>query len=423
MMLSIVAAAREVPHAPAIFTRDRVLTFSDCARLLPEPEPEPDLRLATSTVDTVLAIYAALERHEPLALVHPKQPVAVPALPGDAALVLFTSGSTGAPRGVVHTRASLEAAVAANPLGWRDDDRWLLCLPLAHAGGASIVLRCLAARRPIVLHEGDFDAPRVAELAVARRATLASFVPTQLAALLDHGGLARASLRAILLGGAASSDALLARAHALPVHVTYGLTETFGQIATATAPGAPLQPLRGVELAAGTRDRPARIRVRAPMLAARYLDGTAIAPPQRFALLRAPAAPALSIAPAFETADLGYLDGSALHVVGRADDVIITGGENVHPAQVEAVLAATPGVRTACAFGVPDATWGQVVAAAIATDTPFDRKRALAHWHAALAPYARPRRLAIARALPLLPAGKLDRRAIAALPTEPIAYE
>jgi O-succinylbenzoic acid--CoA ligase len=212
-------------------------------------------------------------------------------------------------------------------------------------------------------------------------------------------------LRAALIGGAASSPELLARACAagIPALATYGLTETFGQVATAAAPGEPLRPLPGVEIVGGTRDAPARIRIRGHMLAARYLDGT-------------------PIAPELATADLGYLDGSALHVIGRADDVIITGGENVHPAQVEAVLAATPGVRAAHVFGIADARWGQIIGAALAVDGAFDRAAALARWHAALPPFARPRRLAVRPVLPLLPTGKIDRRAAAALPAESVDY-
>jgi len=394
-LLSIRAAAREAAGRVAIYTRDRAITFAECARDL---EYEPCVRAAPSIV-TVLKIYAALEARRPLALVHAKQPVDVPELPDDAALVLFTSGSTGTPRGVVHTRESLTAAARA--WSWRDDDRWLVCLPLAHSGGAAIVLRALAARRPIVLHEGDFDAPAVAALANARAATIASFVPTQLDALIEH----HMQLRAALIGGAASSPELLARActAGIPALATYGLTETFGQVATSPSPGEPLRPLAGVEIIAGTRDAPARVRIRGPMLAARYLDGT-------------------PIAPELATADLGCLHDGALHVIGRADDVIITGGENVHPAQVEAVLSATPGVRAVHVFGMADARWGQIIAAALAVDAAFDRAAALARWHAALPPFARPRRLAVLPALPLLPTGKIDRRATAALPAESVDY-
>jgi O-succinylbenzoic acid--CoA ligase len=403
--LSIAAAAAECGDAPAIITRDRVITFREAAAAAPA-EPGRAI-VATPTVATLLAIYAALEAHTPLALLHAKLPdserdrqragVNVHSVARDTAFVLFTSGSTGQARGVVVSRAAIAAAAGAHTarFGWRRDDRWLACLPLAHAGGLAIAIRCLVARRPIVLHEGDFDPDAVAALAIARRATLASFVPAQLVALGDR--LAGAPLRLILLGGAAAPPALLERARTLPVHTTYGLTETFGQVATARAPGERPVALPGIELAAGTREQPARIRVRGPTLATRYLDGT-------------------PIAPELETADLGYLDDHGqLAVCGRVDDVIISGGENVHPAEIEAVLAATPGVRAACAFGVPDPRWGQLVGAALVTDATFDRDAADARWHALLPPHARPRRLAIVSELPLLPSGKIDRRGAAAL--------
>jgi O-succinylbenzoic acid--CoA ligase len=368
--------------------------------------------IARPDVASVLAIHAALDAHEVTAPLHPRlapaelerQRALVEAarFADDDALVVFTSGSTGAARGIVHTRSSILASARASEqrLGWQDDDRWLVCMPLAHTGGLSIVIRCLVARLPIVLHEGDFDARAVAALISDARVTLASLVPTQLAALLDDPAWrAPAHLRAVLLGGAAAPPALVeaALARGVPVHQTYGLTETFGQLATAQTPGGPLVPLPGVELAGSP------LRVRGPMLAARYLDGT-------------------PIAPELVTADLGEVRDGVLTIVGRADDVIITGGENVHPAEVEAVLAATPGVRTACVYGLSDERWGQIVAAAIATAPDFDPATARARWHAALPPHARPRRLAVVPSLPQLPNGKLDRRAIAALPTDPMVY-
>jgi O-succinylbenzoic acid--CoA ligase len=390
---------------PAIITRDAVVPFSargEARRTL----------IARPDVASVLAIHAALDAHEVTAPLHPRlapaelerQRALVEAarFADDDALVVFTSGSTGAARGIVHTRSSILASARASEqrLGWQDDDRWLVCMPLAHTGGLSIVIRCLVARLPIVLHEGDFDARAVAALISDARVTLASLVPTQLAALLDDPAWrAPAHLRAVLLGGAAAPPALVeaALARGVPVHQTYGLTETFGQLATAQTPGGPLVPLPGVELAGSP------LRVRGPMLAARYLDGT-------------------PIAPELVTADLGEVRDGVLTIVGRADDVIITGGENVHPAEVEAVLAATPGVRTACVYGLSDERWGQIVAAAIATAPDFDPATARARWHAALPPHARPRRLAVVPSLPQLPNGKLDRRAIAALPTDPMVY-
>jgi O-succinylbenzoic acid--CoA ligase len=231
-------------------------------------------------------------------------------------------------------------------------------------------------------------------------------VPAQLADLLgDPAWTPPPTLRAVLLGGAAAPPALIdaAIARGVPVLPTYGMTETFGQIATARVPGGPLQLLPGVTVTGGTRAAPALLRVRAPMLATRYLDGT-------------------PIAPELVTTDLGFVEGDTLHVVGRADDVIISGGDNVHPAQVEAVLAATPGVLAAVAFGAADPRWGQVVAVALAVDARFDRAAAIASWHDRLPPFARPRRIALVAELPRLSSGKLDRRNIRSLPTSPIEY-
>jgi O-succinylbenzoic acid--CoA ligase len=434
--LSIIEAARAAPDRIAIETASRSMTAAACAAAIdssvgPEPrdprDPGSPARsaalaiIATPAVETVLAIYAALAAHRPIALVHhrlvadeadrQRDLVARTPLAPDTAAVLFTSGSTGAARGVALSRTALIAAADASAvhLGWRDDDRWLLALSLAHAGGLSIAIRCLAARRPIVLCDGDFAPRLVAQL--LERCTLASLVPTQLAALLDDPAWRPPPrLRAVLLGGAAAPPALLERAAArgVPFLTTYGMTESLGQLATA-APGragdphAPLVPLPGVAFEAGSPLAPAPIVVRAPMLATCYLDGA-------------------PIAPAFTTADLGYLDRGALYVSGRSDDVIITGGENVHPTAVEVVLAATPGVRAACAFGVRDERWGQIIGAAVVVDPAFELAAAAGRWRTALPGHARPRRLAICSALPLLPSGKVDRRAAAALPATPVEY-
>jgi len=363
-----------------------------------------ETRIATPTIETVRAIHAALDAERPLALLHPsddarqRELVEQADVPGDTAFVLFTSGSTAAPRGVVLSRSAIFAAAHASAahLGWRDDDRWLACLPLAHAGGLSIIVRCYASGKPIVLGTPT----------AISDVTLASLVPTQLDALLaDTSWRPPPQLRAVLVGGASASRALVDRALArgVPVLPTYGLTETFGQVATARSRGGPLVPLPGIEVVAGTPDEPTPIRIRGPMLATRYLDGE-------------------PIAPELVTSDLGYREGETLVVVGRRDDVIITGGENVHPAQVEAVLATTPGVIAAAAFGVLDERWGQIVAAALAVDARFDRSHAFAYWHSALPAHARPRLIATVAALPQLASGKIDRKRLLALPTEPVVY-
>ncbi len=409
------ALALTAHDAPAIVLGDRTITFAELAHMVAHaPGAHARAIVATPELSTLVAIYRALADRAPLALIHPRltaseqqRQMAVVAnageLPAGTAFVLFTSGSTAAARGVVLSRAAVlaNATASAAHLGWRDDDRWLLALSLAHAGGLSIATRCLVARKPIVAFAEPSDA----------RATLASLVPTQLAALLDDPAWAPPPrLRAVLLGGAAAPPSLLAaaRARGVPIRATYGLTETFGQVATARDAHAAPTPLPGVTLIAdrGTRDAPACIAIRGPMLATCYLDGA-------------------PIAPELATADLGYLDDAgALHVAGRADDVIITGGENVHPAAIEAVLAATPGVRAALAFGIPDVRWGQRVAAAIAVDQParFDLAAACARWRVALPPHARPRHVALVAELPVGATGKLDRRAASVLALQPLVY-
>ncbi|MGD8494750.1 MAG: fatty acid--CoA ligase family protein [Gemmatimonadales bacterium] len=314
--------------------------------------------------------------------------------------VLFTSGSSGTPRAVELSREAFSASAAASArhLGWRPGDRWLCCLPLFHVGGLSIVTRCLLGRRTVVLADG-FDAVTVAAMVERESVSLASFVPTMLHRLfeLEPEWTPPAGLRAVLLGGAPASEQLWREIErrGLRALSTYGMTETCSQVATGTR-DAPrrLVPLDGVRL----RIRSGRIEVAGPMLATRVRAGGDEEPFTPDGYLRC--------------GDLGRIESGSLEVLGRSDRTILTGGENVAPAEVETVLERHPGIRRAVVFGVPDEEWGQVVGAALEpTDAPVPAEE-LRDWLAGrLAGHQRPRRVAWLTELPLTPTGKVDRAA------------
>lgn len=308
-------------------------------------------------------------------------------VPDDVVAVVATSGSTDTPRGVLLTRAALEAAVrlGLERTGADPAVPWLCCLPTSHVAGLLVLLRGLLTGTPARLHDG-FDAARAAaepgpvHLAV---------VPTMLRRLLDAAA-DPARWATVLVGGAAPPADLQARVpHAT---VTYGMTETAGGCVYDG------RPLDGVEVAiAGD----GRIRLRGPTLANVYRDG-----------------PLVDGDGWFTTGDLGRLDPDGrLEVLGRADDMVVTGGEKVLAGAVARALEAHPGVRAAVALGVPDPEWGQaVVAAAVASDPAAPPSLAVLRDHVAarLTPYAAPQRIVWFDALPLLPGGKVDRLGVAA---------
>ena len=374
---------------------------------------------ATNTLDTLVTLYALLARGTPALVLDPRltspeltvlQGAADRAggLPhADAAAILFTSGTTGTPRGAVLTSAALVASAQASAanLGWHDDDCWLVAMPIARVGGLSIVTRCLAARRALALMPA-FDAALFPQWVATQRITLASLVPTMLARLLDAhpAWTAPSHLRAILLGGAIASGALLRRAQerGLPIVITYGLTETCSQVVATpyearfapAADGAGM-PLPGAEL----RVVDGHIEVKGPMLMAGYWG-----------------APPLPRGAWFGTGDLGEIDARGrVFVHARRVDLIVTGGENVYPAEVERVLEDFPGISAAGVFGVPDETWGQTVAAALVAQPAPAHETLARYLSTRLAPHKRPREICFVRRLPQTVAGKLDRQALPAL--------
>jgi len=427
--LSITAAARDAPAATALHVGRERYTFAQLADLVqarradlgPELVPgRPVPLVGRNTLERVIALYTLLEARVPVLLLHPKLTTAERAaeiaateraagtLAADAAVIMYTSGTTGQARGAVLTRAALLASAQASAanMGWEPDDCWLLAMPIARVGGLSILTRSLIARRAVALAP-SFDAALVPAWIEQWRTTLASMVPTMLALVFERFPDWRPPpfLRAIQVGGAEAPPRLLKEAarRKVPVVLTYGCTETCSQVVVTPyeqrfnpAPGGAGRPLPGAEV----RVVDGRIEVRGPMRMAGYLG----------------AAP-LAADAWFDTGDVGMFDAhGGLHVRARRADLIVSGGENVYPAEVERVLEACRGIRAAAVFGVPDETWGQLVAAAFVADgTPPTDDELVAFLDHHLARHKRPRRIAFVPQLPQTGAGKLDRPALAAL--------
>jgi o-succinylbenzoate---CoA ligase len=294
----------------------------------------------------------------------------------EIALVMPTSGSTGAPKGVLHTHAGLAAAAAAsnNSLATTQADTWLSCLPLAHIGGFSVLTRAWEA--DCGLEIVDRFTP---EAVSASRATMVSLVPTMLTRTKTN------HFRIVLLGGSAPPE----DPHENCI-VTYGLTESGAGV---VYDGMPLE---GVEVEL----RDGRIFLRGPMLCVGYRDGST----------------PLDADGWLATGDQGSLDDEGrLTVHGRAGDMIVSGGENVWPEPVERALERLDLVGEAAVVGESHAEWGQMVVAKIVPAHPFEIprlpevRRMLAE---ELPAWSLPRRIDIVERLPRTPLGKLKRTQI-----------
>jgi len=333
----------------------------------------------------------------------------------EIAQVLFTSGTAGLPKAACLSMGSLVWSVLAGAaqLGAVPGDRWLACLPLFHVGGLSILARSALLGASVLVHD-RFDAERVSRALDEEAVTLLSLVPTTLKRLLRarRGRPAPAALRAVLVGGAAAPPELVleARRCGIPALPTYGLTETASQLATATArdplaAGAVGRPLlgstlrivdaEGKALAAGQEGE---ILASGPTLFSGYLGD--------------PEATARSLQEGWlHTGDVGVLDESGrLRVFERRRDLIVSGGENVHPGEVEAVLLTHPAVAEAAVGGAPDAELGSRVVAWVVLCAEVPLETLLQHCRACLAAYKLPRELHLVHELPRNASGKLLRR-------------
>lgn len=334
--------------------------------------------------------------------------------------IVFSSGTTGKPKGVMLTYANhlWSAQASAYRLGVLPADRWLACMPLYHVGGQAIILRACLYGITVVLQDG-FDVEAVSNALDEQGITIVSLVPTMLHRLIEHRGdkPLPESVRCILLGGAAASPNLIDHAieRGYPIALTYGLTEAASQVATATPdqvrlkPGSVGKPLMFTSVrivdAAGD-DLPAgeigEIAVSGPTVMQGYSDQPeATANVLRKGWLR--------------TGDLGYLDSDGdLWVVQRRSDLVVCGGENVYPAEVETVLEAHPAIKEACVVGMEDAEWGQRVAAMIVRNgSSLSEDEVIAFCRERLAGYKIPRVILFADELPRTASGKIERGKVA----------
>ncbi len=352
-------------------------------------------------------------------LAMPPSPITAPDLALDTVCVMmFTSGTSGKPKAARLTMSNLVYSARASQarLQTAIDDRWLCVLPLYHVGGLSIVIRCALDGMCItLLHR--FEADAVHEALIQQPITLISLVPTMLYRLLE-GNVAqwRKSLRLILLGGAAADVPLMRRCEALglPIATTYGLTEASSQVCTTTPDIAQRKPAsvgkaldfigirvineHGTDCPMGEIGEV--VVVGKTVMQGYHQDESATTKAIRGGLLY--------------TGDMGYLDTDGdLWLVQRRSDLIVTGGENVYPAEIEAILREIDGVRDVAVVGIPDPEWGQKVACLVVGD--INVKEAETFLRGKLAGYKVPRRWQFADALPLNATGKIDRGAVQAM--------
>jgi O-succinylbenzoic acid--CoA ligase len=305
----------------------------------------------------------------------------------EVALVMHTSGTTGAakPVGITFGNIRANARGLASAMGLGDDERWLSPLPLAHVGGLMVVLRSTLMATTAVITPPPFDVEAVAAR-LRDDITVASLVPAQLQLLLDAGAEPGPRLRRVLLGGGPMPRALLARARAAGFAVcpSYGLTQACSTV-TVGEPGdldSAGRPLPGVGVAITDAGEI-------------VVSGTTV-----------------NTLGSLRTGDLGHFDEQGrLVVTGRKGDVIISGGENVLPAEVEAVLAEHPGVADVAVFARPHPLWGEAITAlVVARDgAGLDAATLRAHCLERLAAFKVPKTFELVDALPRTGSGKVRR--------------
>ncbi len=320
-----------------------------------------------------------------------------------ADVVLPSSGTSGQPRLVWHDLDALlaHARVSNDRLGFDSECTWLATLSWAHIGGASVAIRTMVAEGGIAFAGPRFDAPAVARAIAEVGVTHVSLVPAMLVRLLEFGLEPPATLRAVLIGGAATPLRLVDRALAAgwPIALTYGLTEAGSQVCT-----APPEDVRSGDRSSGLPLEGFDVRVSAEgsveirgRTLFRCYHGEALRPSDAW----------------HDTGDLGRLrsDGR-LEVLGRRSDRIVSGGDNVDPGFVEKTLAEHSGVSEVAVLGLPDDTYGEIVTAVVGGGTPSLLNELPTWVRGRLSGPRIPRRWEWLPRLPRTPTGKIDRQRV-----------
>ncbi|MFC4356507.1 o-succinylbenzoate--CoA ligase [Halobium salinum] len=335
----------------------------------------------------------------------------------DTLALLFTSGTTGTPKAVTLTMGNVfsSAVASAFRLGVTPGDRWLVALSLYHMGGLAPLYRSTLYGSVVVLR-GEFEPGAAADDIGTYDVTGVSLVPTMLTRMLDSRGTLAASLRFVLLGGAPATEELVRRCrdYSVPVHPTYGMTETASQIATALPeeafehPGTVGRPLLWTEL---TVVDDAGDPLPAGESGELVVSGPTVTP----GYYGDQAATEAAFGPhGLRTGDVGHVDEAGrVYVSNRLDDRIVTGGENVDPGEVVGALRAHPGVADAAVVGLPDETWGERVAALVVPSDPeLTAEDVTAHCRERIAGYKLPRTVGFADELPRTASGTVSREAV-----------
>jgi O-succinylbenzoic acid--CoA ligase len=404
-------AAQRDARAPALVTRNGVVSYADLdhqvriraagmARDVSIGEIVPiAVHLDLASVVEIFALMKAGAVVAPYASVRPDITARAPE---GTALCISTSGSGGTPRVVPLSYANLAASVAGSRqrLGNGPEDRWLGTLPLHHIGGMSILLRSVEAGGSVVLSPFGTDTVSVMDMT---EPTIVSLVPTMVHRLLEQATDSLTSVGIVLTGGARLAPGLqqMAISHGVSIVPTYGMTEASSQIATAI-PGSPppaggvVGPLlEGFSVSIRTGEgeagpgEPGLIEIDGPAVFSGYLGE----PPRTGA---------------HRTGDLGFIDGEGnLGVIGRVDDVVITGGENVSLSRVTGALEAVTGVRDVAVVGIADREWGTAICAMLDLEPGSLVAGVAEELSAHLARHEIPKRMEVG-SIPLLANGKHD---------------